>query len=144
MTSHSPFREHYAGLHEDELVHIALTRDLIPQAKEALQQELAQRGITDLTQHRQQMEQERVAQEERRQVELERRSATSGWSTKIGYGIGGLMFLYGAFCAAVPQADGQDATILIALGPAVVLGTWVMAKMNKMWGEKVLFRQPPQ
>ena len=44
----SQFTEHYAHLHDDELIHLALTSELVPEAIAALQAELAKRGITDL------------------------------------------------------------------------------------------------
>ena len=40
----SHFQQHYAQLHDEALMEIALTRELTPEATEALQAELARRG----------------------------------------------------------------------------------------------------
>jgi hypothetical protein len=48
MPDQQQFREHYAGLPDDQLQLAALRDDLLPEAREAMTRELKARGLTDL------------------------------------------------------------------------------------------------
>jgi len=54
------FREHYRTLTDDELVHFAIDRDLIPAAREAITAELEARGLRDLSSFKKRFEEDAV------------------------------------------------------------------------------------
>jgi len=63
----SQFAQHYAHLHDEELIELALRQELVPEASEALQAELARRGIGDLASHQAIRQREAIAEETHRQ-----------------------------------------------------------------------------
>jgi hypothetical protein len=67
-------------LSHDELVHIAFTRELVPDAAAALKTELANRGILDLSTQREEMVRQGTAQEQTRQRDM---SHTTTISRKV-------------------------------------------------------------
>jgi hypothetical protein len=52
MPDKSQFRDYYSRLADDEVARIALTNYLLPEAQEALADELQKRGLTDLTEYK--------------------------------------------------------------------------------------------
>ena len=143
MSANLQFREHYGTLSDDELVHIALTRELVPDAAEALKTELVSRGILDLSTQREEMFREASAQEQMRQRDISHRTTISRNVTKFIYAFGVLMLAYGIFRIFVKDPSGQDDTIMAVVGPAIIFCAWLRAKLAAVWYEKVLFRKPP-
>jgi IS5 family transposase len=143
MSTYAQFQEHYRRLNDDELAHIALTRELVPDAAAALSAELATRGITDLSARRDEVHREVAAVERVRQTHIERISAISRIATRFLYAAGALMLLYGVFRVFVKAPSGQDDTIMIVIGPLIIFCAWVRTKLAKVWYEKILFRKPP-
>ena len=52
MFPEQQFREHYRHLSDEELAHIALESELVPEAQQALAEELRARGLTDLSEYK--------------------------------------------------------------------------------------------
>lgn len=143
MSTSSQFLEHYRTLSDDALVHIALTRELLPDAAAALKAELAGRGILDLSTQREEMVREATAQEKTRQRDMSHRAKISRNVTRMLYGFGLLILAYGIFRILVKDPSGQDDTIMAVVGPVIIVGAWLRAKLATIWHEKILFRKPP-
>ncbi len=141
MATVAQFQQHYADLRDEELIHIALTCNLVPEAKQALAEELSRRGISDLSSHKALMVQEATAEEGLRQKRVARQLKISGWHTKIVYSIGILTLLYGVFRAFIPNVTAPADDVCIALGLVVILFTWLRAKISKIWVAHVFRRQ---
>ena len=99
MATLAHFQQHYADLRDEDLIQIALTRELVPDARKALAEELSKRGLNDLSSYKALMEKEAAAEEEVRQEHIAHRSRTSGWFTKYAYVTGLAAFLYCVFWA---------------------------------------------
>ena len=143
MRTTSEFLEYYGTLSDDALIHIVLTRELLPDAAFALKTELVRRGISDLSTQREEMVLEAAAQEQAWQTDMNRRAKISAYGNKFLYGLGFLMLGYGIFRIFVKDPGGQDDTIMAVVGPVIIIGAWLRAKLAAIWYEKVLFRKPP-
>jgi hypothetical protein len=64
------FREHYRTLTDDDLVHLAIDRDLIPAAREAISDELAARGLRDLSTFKKRFDEDAANAAEARNADL--------------------------------------------------------------------------
>jgi hypothetical protein len=64
------FREYYCHLADDELARIALTDDLVPEARHALSEELQKRGLTDLSDYKKALDQAAAHRKEEAQRSL--------------------------------------------------------------------------
>jgi hypothetical protein len=64
------FREYYGHLADDELARIALTDELVPEAQQALKEELQKRGLTDLSEYKRALEQAAAYRKEEAQQTL--------------------------------------------------------------------------
>lgn len=140
----SRFAERYSGLNDDELVHIALTSDLVPEATSALQNELEKRGLSDLSAQRNRMIREVEAEDIARKAEINRRNTVSTGITKWLYALGVLALAYGLYVAFFTAHGGGDDAVLVVIGPAIIFGAWLRSRLAKLWTEKVLLRKPPQ
>jgi hypothetical protein len=144
MASITHFQQHYATLRDEDLIQIALTRELVPEAQHAITEELERRGIRDLSSYKVQMDQESAAEEEQRQQKIAHRSKTSGWLTNFSYVFGLAALLYGIFRAIVPRATAPGDDIMIVVGLAIIVFGWLRSKLAKLWVENVLYRKPPR
>ena len=142
MATVAHFQQHYNDLQDEELVQIALTRELVPEAQQALTEELSKRGINDLSKYKALMAQETEAEEDMRQKHIAHRSRTSGWFTKIAYAIGLVALLYGVFRAVFPSNTARGDEGMIAGGLAIIFFAWLRARISKIWVENVLYRKP--
>jgi hypothetical protein len=142
----SPFRSHYQQLHDDELVEIATTRDLVPEAREAITVELAQRGIVDLRGQREIREVEAAAEESYRQAQLLRQTRMIGWRTKFLFAVSFLICVFGVYRIQVGIVGdgGEDGGLFLILGIAIFLFAAVTAWGSKFWYRHVLYRRPPR
>ena len=137
------FREHYAGLNDDTLIELAITRDLVPEAKEALYSELRKRGVHDLAKYQKLHEQDMEALEQDRQARI-RRGSIPGlvwiWSLYILAALMVLSGLYSLIFDYTHHSTNGSETV-IGMGAAVLVYAWVHKKISKFWVEKVLFRR---
>ena len=132
----SQFTEHYAHLHDDELIHLALTRELVPEAIAALQAELAKRGITDLSAHRIELQRELVDEEVSRQARI----SVISLGALISYIASAAICLYGVYLVAAQNDDGVG-TLKLGIGLFLITFFWSWAQY--LWRKHVLYRRPP-
>lgn len=142
----SQFRSHYQQLHDDELMELATTRELVPEAREALIAELARRGIGDLKGHRAIREVEAVAEESYRQGRISRQTRMVGWRTKFLFAMACFMCAFGVYRMQVGTVGdgGEDGGLFLILGIALFLFAAVAAWWSKFWYQHVLYRRPPR
>jgi hypothetical protein len=70
MSDRQQFREYYGRLADDELARIALSNHLVPEAQEALTDEMQKRGLTDLTEYKRALDEAAAASSPERQLEI--------------------------------------------------------------------------
>jgi hypothetical protein len=78
------FREYYGHLADDELARIALTDELVPEARQALKEELQKRGLTDLSEYKTAVD----------QAAADRREEAKGAREDFKLHIAALVFMY--------------------------------------------------
>lgn len=141
----SSFNEYYARLHDDELIHLALTRELTPEAADALKTELQSRGISDLTSHEQLYRQEVQAEEIHRTKQLSTKRKIVRWRTWFLCLCAASMCARGVFLSSRPNPErpGEDGGLFIVLGVAVFLFAWATSFFSRLWSERVVHRKPP-
>jgi hypothetical protein len=61
MPDRSQFSDYYSRLADDQLARIALSNHLVPEAQEALNEEMQKRGLTDLTEYKRALEEAAAA-----------------------------------------------------------------------------------
>lgn len=139
--SMSQFTEHYIHLHDEELIHIALTRELVPEAMEALRAELTKRGITDLGAHRTQLQREFITEETGRQANI----AVVSLGVLISYIASAAICLYGLYLIVAPSPAGpvDDGVSTLKLGLGLFVITFVWSWAQHLWRKHVLYRRPP-
>jgi hypothetical protein len=142
----SQFRSHYQQLHDDELIDLATTRDLVPEAREALTAELAHRGIGDLKGHRAIREVEAAAEESYRQAQISRQTKIAGWRTKFLFAMSFFVCAFGVYRIQVGTVGdgGEDGSLFLILGIALFLFAAAAACWSKFWYQHVLYRRPPR
>jgi hypothetical protein len=142
----SHFQQHYAQLHDDELVEIALNRELTPEATEALKAELARRGITDLSAQRASLQQERSAEVAHLGAKVARDHRRIAWRTRFLCVIAASSCAYGAYRLANPNPErpGDDGGLMLALGVAMFLFAGASSWLSRRWSQHVLHRGAPR
>jgi hypothetical protein len=142
----SHFQQHYAQLHDDELVAIALNRELMPEASEALKTELARRGITDLSAQQAERQQERSAEVAHLGAKVARQHQVIAWRTRCLCVIAAACCAYGAYRLANPNPErpGDDGGLMLALGVAMFLFAGASSWLSRRWSQKVLYRGAPR
>ncbi len=140
----SQFAQHYARLHDDDLIDLALRGDLIPEAGEALQAELTKRCIHDLASHWAIRQREEIALEAHRQGQIAHRAKVVGWRTKMLYAMASLMCAYGLFRLIYPNTErpGDDGGLMLVIGIAVFIFAVVSSWLSNLWSRRVLYRPP--
>lgn len=144
MTTVEYFQQRYSTLHSEELVRIALTRELSPEAQQALQGELTKRGIADLASYKDELDHEAAVEEERRTNHIEHRTRTSGWLKWVLYMLGVLALLYGIYRSIFPRIAAPGDDVMIVVGLAIVFLAWLQEKVANFWVRHVLFRKSPR
>ena len=71
MTTPAEFREYYSQLRDDDLAYIALSKDLVPEAREAMTVELHKRGLTDLREYKKVLDEAAVAMAPETQLQIQ-------------------------------------------------------------------------
>ena len=137
----SQFTEHYAHLQDEELIHIALTRELVTEAMEALHAELMKRGITDLSAHRTKLQREIVTEEIGRQAKV----SVISLGVLISYVGSAAICLYGLYLIIAPNSADppNDGASTLKLGLGLFLITFVWSWAQHLWRKHVLYRRPP-
>ena len=140
----SQFAQHYARLHDEELIELALRQELVPEASAALQAELARRGIGDLASHQAIRQREAIAEETHRQEQIARRAKVTSWRTKFLYAVSMLVCAYGVFRIFAPNAEqpGDDGGLMLVLGIAIFVLALISSWISRIWSERVLHRPP--
>jgi hypothetical protein len=65
------YREYYRHLADDELARIALESELVPEARQALTEELRNRGMTDLSEYKKALHQAAIDRSPGRQMQIQ-------------------------------------------------------------------------
>jgi hypothetical protein len=138
MPDKQQFREYYAGLPDDQFQMVALKADLLPEAREAVTEELQARGLTkaDLKAFRRELRRNRVLAKQSEGVARERR-----WDFEMQVHLVFLVLSGWAGAVLIPMTvtDGRrdwDAVSVLAalLAGSCLLGVWAWKK-----GKRVLF-----
>ena len=143
----SSFQEHYAELHDDVLIDLALTRELRPEAAQALQAELRKRGIHDLGAQAWALAEDQAAQETDRLERIRRKERAVGIGTKSGVAIALVLCALGIYRLVFPSSESArwwEGGTLIVLSTAVFLFILATAWIKKLWIRHVLHRAPPR
>jgi len=118
MNDKPQFAARYSRLADDELARIALSDELLPEAHEALSNELEKRGLTDLSEYKKALEEADAASTVDRQPEyqMQMRQVLTEWI---------LVFMAWAFAIAAPfiwlaAPNGSDALKVSALGASFI------------------------
>lgn len=140
----SHFAEHYARLHDEDLIDLALRGELLPEAGEALRAELSKRGIQDLASHRAIRQREEAAAKVHRQGQIAHRAKFVGWRTKMLYAMASLMCGYGLFLLVYPNTarPGDDGGLMLVMGIALFIFAAVSSWLSNLWSRRVLHRPP--
>jgi hypothetical protein len=136
------FRERYERKSDDELVYIALTTELMPQAKAALMEVLAGRGISDLSPFRAALAEEIKCEEDAREVKLKRRKKVVRVRTWLLLGLSAFLFAFGVYEWMWPDAmePGNGSTMMLVAG-IVALFALVAERVDLFWQRHVLYRR---
>ncbi len=137
----SQFTGHYAQLHDEDLIHLALTRQLVPEATEALHTELKRRGIEDLSAHRSVLQREAASEDAHR---YEKTSVIS-LGNIFFFVVSALFCISGIYRivvpdAAKPEGDGFEE---IKTGISLFFATLIWSFIQDLWRRHVLYRKPP-
>ena len=144
MSASSQFQQHYASLHDDELMHLALSDGLVPEASAALRQELQRRGIHDIAAYQASVEQEEREQESVRLSNISKNHQYEKKFSRIFYAIALLTFAYGLYQIWIPATERNEGEIGLIAGPAIFIFIWLRSKAKKIWTEQIIFRKPPR
>lgn len=138
------FRDHYARLHDEALIDLALRGGLDEEAIADLTAELQSRGINDLSPYKAELERESRSEEQYRQEHLALRSKLVRWRTRVLLAIGFAACAYGVFRLLVPnrKEPWDDGGIELVVGVVVIVFALVSARISKWWNERVLLRKP--
>lgn len=140
----SQFRDTYERLGSDQLIHIALTRELLPEAEATLKAVLASRGILDLSGHRAELQQELSSIEEDRQIKVERRLKAIRWRTRFTVAISLVVLAVGLYFVAYPDKKGSAGDdVMVAIGIGGLLYAFVSDWFSRISTERVLLRRNP-
>jgi hypothetical protein len=141
----SQFRQHYSRLHDDELIHLSLTRELTPEAQDALRAELQERGITDLSSHERTFHHEAQAEDQHREKQILFKQKIVRWRTWFIYLGAALACSRGAYLLLRPNLErpGDDGGLLITMGIAMFLFGWGTSFLSRIWSKHVIHRKPP-
>jgi hypothetical protein len=140
----STFGEHYSRLHDDELIHLALTRELTEEATTALQAELRTRGISDLDSHRHAYREEVEAAELDRDVKLAARGKAVHFRTWALCLLALFFCLLGVYLRTYPDPDKpHEWELIVTLGVATFLFSLLTSYLSRLWSKRVLYRKPP-
>ncbi len=140
----STFGEHYSRLHDDELIHLALTHGLKEEAATALQAELRMRGISDLDSHRLAYREEVEAADLDRDVKLAARGKAIRFRTWVLCLMALFFCLLGVYLRAYPDPDKpHEWELIFTLGVATFLFSILTSYLSRLWSERVLNRKPP-
>jgi len=114
-------------------------------AKAALAQELANRGMHDLSGYEKMLREERDASEAVREQRLAWHARMRRLRSRLVIAVGALTCVYGGYRVATPAPDrpGDDGGLLLVIGGAMMLAGWVDSLLSKIWAEKILYRRPP-
>jgi hypothetical protein len=132
MPDKQQFREYYAGLPDDQFQMVALRPDLVPEAREAVTEELQARGLTkaDLKAFRRQMKRDRVLAKRSEGV-----AQQQWWDLKEKMYVGFLVLFAWMSAMILPMAIREPArqweSIFIPGGFVVgscLLGLWARKK----------------
>lgn len=142
----SPFAQHYAQLHDEDLIDLALTRELAPDAAAALKAELAARGLHDLSGHQRERESEARHEDAARQTDIARRQRVVRWRTGFIVVVAVLVLARGAWLMGAPNPaqPGDDGGLLLALGVALLGFAALSSWLSGLWMRQVLRRAPPR
>lgn len=143
-TPMSHFTQHYAQLHDEDLIQLALKRELLPEALEALNAELKNRGIRDLSAYRAVLESEVINDEADRQAKISHQTNASRWGTRFSYGLSAFLCLEGAYRFAVPSGNpGDNGLGSFKLGISLFVITLAVSWLRHLWRKHVLYRRAP-
>jgi hypothetical protein len=142
----SHYQKHYQSLHDEALIDIALQADLVPEARSALQRELAARGITDLSRHAAVRGSQAESEERHRRQQVAFRTRVIMWRTRLLYGLAALAFIRGVllFINFDPSKSTEDGGLLMLGAPLLALFAFASERLSKAWNEQVLLRRPPK
>ena len=139
------YRERYERMSDDELIRVALTTSLMPEAEADLKEVLAQRGIGDLAAQRTSYASEASATEVDRCGRLRRaeRSLQNGvWFGCIGALAFGGLGLYDITVHDPKQAQDSGA-LWIAAGIFLLVATFILRAAWLFLLRNIFFRRPP-
>lgn len=118
MNDKPQFAARYSRLADDELARIALSDFLLPEAHEALRNELLKRGLTDLSEYKKALEEAKAASSIENQLEyqIQMRQVITEWM---------LVFVAWVFAVAAPfiwleTPSGSEALKVSAVGASFI------------------------
>ena len=137
----SQFTRHYAQLHDEDLIHLALTRELVPEATEALYIELKRRGIEDLSSHRSVLQREATSENAYRHE----KTSVISLGNIFFFAVSALFFVFGTYRIVVPNTDKPEAHGFeeIKVGISLFFVTLIWSLMQHLWRKYVIYRKPP-
>jgi hypothetical protein len=144
MEHASRFKERYSELTDDELIQIAVDGDLLPEAQQALTDELSQRGV-DLSSRKLSVMQERAADDEELEKKISRVMHRSRTCKRLCYALALLMPLAAAASFYQHMELGISSPIgnlVFGLGAVVLIR--VQCWVSKMWSIHIILRKPPR
>jgi hypothetical protein len=132
-------------LGNEELINIALSSELLPEAEAELKAVLSSRGVTDLSGHRAALHNELALDESDRVEKLRKVRTFMRWRTWIICALSFLSAIYGIYLIANPAKShpGDDGSLMIIIGVAGVIFALVFERISIFWNERVLLRRPP-
>lgn len=136
------FARQYASMADDELIDIALSKQLTTIAQECLDAELQKRGLKDLSLHRELRDQEHRELEGRNEGKLATAASGRRWGLRLGYAVSALFALRGFYLLAYPLSTDppNQGPLFILLAVFMVLVAIAIAKLARWWHAKVLYR----
>ncbi|GLQ98802.1 hypothetical protein [Dyella mobilis] len=138
------FRDRYERMSNDELVEIALTTELMPEAKVILMQILASRGIPDLAPFKAVVVEEMKREEEVRESKIERRAKYIRLRTWLLLAMAAFFLAFGAYKMVWPDAtDPSGGSTMMVIGVGVMLFAFVTKRTALFWQRHVLYRRAP-
>jgi uncharacterized membrane protein (DUF485 family) len=138
------FRDRYERMSDDELIHIALTTELTPEAKAELMEVLSSRGISDLSAFRADVAEEIKRTEDMRESKLNRRKKFVRVRTWLLLVVSICFCAFGTYETVWPNAmaPGNGSTMMFV---AAVVATFALIteRIDLFWQRHVLYRRPP-